>query len=122
MEPVTYIDSLNEYQQRSRKVATYPDLGNNLIYPALGLAGEAGETVDKIKKLYRNFGFTKGSDLKNDQGHKTALIKELGDVLWYIGAIASELDVNLSFVAGMNIDKLEDRKERGVIKSEGDSR
>lgn len=122
LEAVTYIDSLNEYQQRSRKTASYPNLGTNLLYPALGLAGESGETVDKIKKLWRNLGITSGMDVKLTATDKVALLKELGDALWYIGAIASELDTNLSYVAGMNIDKLEDRKARGVTNGEGDNR
>lgn len=122
MESVTYIDSLNEYQQRSRKTAAYPDLGSNLLYPALGLAGEAGETVDKIKKFWRDFGITSGQDKKLTQTQIVALLKECGDALWYIAAIASELDINLSYVAGMNIDKLEDRKARGVTSGEGDNR
>lgn len=122
MEAVTYIDSLNEYQQRSRKTASYPDLGHNLLYPALGLAGESGEAVDKIKKLWRDRGITSGMDVKLTTGEKVALLKELGDALWYISAIAAELDVNLSYVAGMNIDKLEDRKARGVTNGEGDNR
>lgn len=122
LEAVTYIDSLNEYQQRSRKTASYPDLGGNLLYPALGLAGEAGEAVDKIKKYWRDFGITDGRTALLLTQQKVALLKELGDVLWYVAAIASELDINLSYVAGMNIDKLEDRKARGVTGGEGDNR
>lgn len=122
MEAVTYIDSLNEYQQRSRKTASYPDLGENLLYPALGLAGEAGEAVDKIKKLWRDNSITSGLDPKLTATQKIALLKELGDGLWYIAAIASELNINLSYVAGLNIDKLEDRKARGVTSGEGDNR
>lgn len=120
MEAVTYIDSLDEYQQRSQKTAFYPQLGSNLLYPSLKLAGEAGEVADKVGKLWRD------KDTYTPQGltstDKTALLKELGDVMWYVAALATELDVNLSFVAGMNIDKLEDRVARGVIKGSGDNR
>jgi NTP pyrophosphatase (non-canonical NTP hydrolase) len=114
------LNGLNEYQIEARKTGDYPQMGGNLIYPALGLSGEAGETVDKIKKLWRNKGITRGTVL--DAADRTALIKELGDVLWYTAAIASELGTTLSFVAAENIRKLHDRANRGVIKSEGDDR
>lgn len=117
---IPFISTLDEYQERSRKTADYPNLDNNLLYPALGLAGEAGETVDKIKKLWRNKGVTSLLNLEPaDQG---ALVAELGDVLWYVAAIASELHIPLHTVAGLNIAKLEDRVARGVVKSEGDNR
>lgn len=111
---------LNEYQVASRGTAGYPNQGYNLIYPALGLAGEAGETVDKIKKLWRNKGFVAGIQL--DQDERMSIIKEMGDVLWYLAALATELGVGLDEVATTNLDKLQDRQARGVIKSEGDNR
>lgn len=82
------------------------------VYQCLGLAGEAGEFVDKIKKAWRN-----GTPLDRD-----AALRELGDVLWYLTAIAVELGSSLAEVAQMNIAKLADRAARGVIKSEGDER
>ena len=112
--------NFNEYQEAALGTATYPDIGNNLIYPALGIAGEAGETADKIKKYWRNFGHTKASQLTTEQSIE--LVKELGDVLWYIAALASELDYPLEFIAERNIEKLLDRRARGVVKSEGDNR
>lgn len=84
------------------------------------MAGESGEAVDKIKKYWRNFGAFEASLLTDAQ--KTELIKELGDVLWYLAAIASELNVDLSEIATTNLNKLFDRRERGVLKSEGDNR
>ena len=112
--------NFNEYQEAAWGTAEYPDRGSNLIYPALGLAGEAGEAVDKIKKYWRNFGATSMIDLTQDQ--RKALLAEIGDVLWYVTALASELGAPLETVAINNIEKLNDRKTRGVIKSEGDNR
>jgi NTP pyrophosphatase (non-canonical NTP hydrolase) len=93
---------------------------DHLPYPALGIAGEAGEVVEKIKKLWRNDGLQYGYQLNQEQ--KDALTKELGDVLWYVTAIAMAMGVPLEQVAAMNMAKLLDRKERGVVKSEGDNR
>jgi NTP pyrophosphatase (non-canonical NTP hydrolase) len=112
--------SLKEYQDAALKTAEYPDKGKNLIYPALGLVGEAGEVAEKIKKLWRNHNTTAGSSLTFDE--RDEIVKELGDVLWYITALASELGVSLNYVAAENIIKLHDRVERDVIKSEGDNR
>jgi NTP pyrophosphatase (non-canonical NTP hydrolase) len=106
---------LNQYQQQARATAVYPDRGHNVIYPALGLAGETGEVVDKIKKVIRRQGqFTLGVNLE--------IIKELGDVLWYVAILASELGFGLDEVAQMNLKKLADRQVRDVLKGEGDDR
>jgi NTP pyrophosphatase (non-canonical NTP hydrolase) len=114
--------SLNfeEYQKEAMKTAQYPFLGYNLVYPAMGLAGEAGEYCDKIKKMWRNKGVMDTSLLTIQE--RVEIIKELGDVLWYIAASAKELDTDLEFIAISNITKLQSRRERGVIKSEGDNR
>lgn len=114
------IKTFQQYAHDAIELASYPDFGNNLLYPALGLAGEAGEAVDKIKKIWRNKGITSAKFLSTDD--KDALVKEIGDVLWYIAALAYELEVPLSVVAGTNIAKLQDRSRRNVIKSEGDNR
>jgi NTP pyrophosphatase (non-canonical NTP hydrolase) len=112
--------NFEEYQYEATKSGDYPDMGGNLVYPALGLAGEAGETVDKIKKLWRNNGVTSGKQLTEEQ--ISGLVLEMGDVLWYLAALSQELGVHLETVAFLNIRKLRDRKNRGVIKSEGDNR
>ena len=109
-----------EYEAAAATTALYPDRGDNLLYPALGLAGESGEAVDKIKKLWRNKGITGGAKL--DDTDRAELVKEIGDVLWYVAALASELGVPLETVAERNIAKLADRKNRNVIHSEGDNR
>jgi NTP pyrophosphatase (non-canonical NTP hydrolase) len=105
-----------EYQKKSRKTALYPNVGNNFIYPTLGLSGEAGEVAEKIKKVIRD---------KNgiiDKETKEELKKELGDVLWYVSQIASELNLSLEDIAESNIEKLYSRMERGKINGDGDNR
>lgn len=106
----------NTYQKTIRKTAIYPHQGDNLAYPALGLTGEAGEVADKVKKLIRDAG-GKLSDPRREE-----MIKELGDVLWYLAALASELGVNLDEVALKNVQKVIDRKARGVLTGDGDNR
>ncbi len=107
---------LNDYQRESRKTAIYPDLGGNPIYPTLGLVGEAGEVADKVKKILRD------NDAKFDQESKDAIKFELGDVLWYISQLASELGYELEDIANCNLRKLNDRKIRGRISGSGDNR
>ncbi len=106
----------NEYQMKSRKTAGYPAIGHPVIYPTLGLVNEAGEVAGKIKKVFRD-----------KDGHisvetRDALKAELGDVLWYIAQVATELDLTLDDIAEYNITKLYDRLERGKIKGDGDNR
>ncbi len=111
---------LNDYQKKARETALYPRVGNNFIYPALGLAGETGEVVEKIKKLMRNDGVETPDKVTPEK--RDEIVKEMGDVLWYLSQLASELDVDFSLVAERNIEKLSSRKERGMIHSEGDNR
>jgi len=110
----------NEYQNQAMSLATYPNIGSNILYPAMGLAGEAGEALDKVKKNWRNHGLTNGKEYSAEQ--RLALAKELGDNLWYISATAQELGYTMEEIAQLNLDKLFDRHERGVLKSEGDNR
>lgn len=109
--------TLKEYNDFVGTTAECPD---TLPYYGLGLVGEAGEVADKIKKLWRNKGITSGKDLTTEQ--LVELNYELGDVLWYVTAIAKHIGLDLQSVAKNNITKLQDRKTRGVIKSEGDNR
>jgi len=108
--------NFNEYQKESRKTAVYPNAGKNYIYPTLGLTGEAGEVAEKIKKVIRD---KKG---KIDGETKEAIKKELGDVLWYISQIASELNLSLDDIAESNIEKLFSRMKRDKLKGSGDNR
>jgi len=108
--------NFEEYQKQSRTTAMYPNLGNNFIYPVLGLAGESGEVSEKIKKVIRDDGGVV-SDIKREE-----IKKELGDVLWYIAQICTELNLSMEEVAKFNLEKLFSRKERGVITGSGDNR
>jgi NTP pyrophosphatase (non-canonical NTP hydrolase) len=112
--------TFEEYATAANETAGYPERGGNLVYPALGLVGEAGEAADKVKKIWRNLGVT--SAYLYTQEQKFELAKEIGDVLWYIAALAFELGIPLENIAELNIQKLRDRRARGVIKSEGDNR
>ncbi len=107
---------LNEYQKLAKETAVYP-LDNEIIYPVLGLAGEAGEVAEKVKKVIRD----DGGDFSNPH-HKHEIVKELGDVLWYLSAIASDLGVPMNVVAETNINKLRSRKERKRLQGNGDNR
>lgn len=108
--------NMNEYQASARTTACYPTEGlMGLLYPVLGLAGESGEVAEKVKKVIRRNG-------EFDADVKLQIARELGDVLWYVANLAHELGYDLDTIARMNIDKLADRKERGVVKGEGDHR
>ena len=104
------------YQQRSRATACYPEAGANPIYPTLGLCGEAGEVADKVKKVLRDRGGEFSAEVI------AALQLELGDVLWYVAQLATELGLELDQVAQANLDKLASRSARNVISGSGDSR
>lgn len=107
---------LNEYQDQAKTTARYPEVVAPYVYLALGLAGESGEVVEKLKKLVRNKeGDLTGFDVEG-------LKRELGDVLWYVSNLAEQFGFTLEEVAMANIEKLTDRQERGVVKSEGDDR
>lgn len=108
--------NFKEYQEKSRKTAIYPQAGNNFIYPTLGLSGEAGEVAEKIKKVVRDNGGVVNEEAKKE------LEKELGDVLWYVSQLASELKLSLNKIAEKNIEKLYSRMDRGVLKGSGDNR
>ncbi|NQV00435.1 MAG: nucleoside triphosphate pyrophosphohydrolase family protein [Parcubacteria group bacterium] len=105
-----------EYQEKSRKTAVYPDKDNNFIYTTLGLVGESGEIAEKIKKVFRD-----GDGTITDEKRKE-LNKELGDVLWYLSQMASELKLSLDDIAEKNIKKLYSRKDRGTLHGDGDNR
>jgi NTP pyrophosphatase (non-canonical NTP hydrolase) len=106
---------LSEYQRLSRSTARYPRQ-EALTYPALGLAGEAGEFADHAKKVIRD----DGGEVTPQR--REAMAKELGDVLWYLSQLASELGLDLDQVAQDNLAKLLSRQRRGVLSGSGDDR
>lgn len=101
--------TFDEYQMAAKKTAIYPR-EYSVVYPALGLAGEAGEVANKVKKMIR------------DGAGTQSVIDEVADCLWYIAALASDLGVSMDDLAQKNLDKLADRAERGVIGGNGDNR
>lgn len=102
------------YQKFAEEYALYPGVGNNPEYPTLGLTGEAGEIANKVKKLQRDN--LVPEEIRDD------IRDELGDVLWYVAALASEFDLDLDDVARGNLVKLSARKARGMIQGSGDYR
>lgn len=136
--------TLNEYQQEAKTLREFPDLivrpslakwdpltdegagsvaeevmrapSLSYIYPALGIAGETGEVIEKVKKILRD------DKCILTPERREAIKMELGDVLWYLSALALELGLTLEEVALSNIDKFKDRNERGVVHGSGDDR
>lgn len=83
-----------------------------LVENTLGLVGEAGEVSEKVKKIFRDK--SKFSDEE--------VLKELGDVLFYVTALSNIFGGNLKAVMEMNMSKLDDREQRGKLKGSGDNR
>jgi len=107
---------INDFQTAALNTAIYPDRGANFAYPALGLAGEAGEVCDKLKKVIRD------NDGVLTDPVREAVAKELGDTAWYLAVLAWEIDYTLEEILQMNLDKLQSRQQRGVLSGSGDSR
>ena len=119
-----------EYQNKARDFASY---GDNAMYPALGLAEEAGEVCGKIAKFIRKHGGTEPMTARYELENKVTvtddelkfrkdLSKELGDAMWMIAELCTVYGLDLGEVMDENIEKLEDRLNRGVIVGEGDNR
>ena len=107
--------TFKEYQDSARKTSNYSDK-YRLLYPAMGLAGEAGEVANKIQKLMRD------KDMILDEDDRLSLAKELGDCLWFISAMADDLEYDIEDIAKINIEKLASRYSRGLIGGSGDNR
>lgn len=105
-----------EYQSGSRVTAVYPGAGASLLYPTLGLCGEAGEVAEKVKRMMRDDGGVLTA------ARRLALAAELGDVLWYVAQVATEAGLSLDAVATDNLAKLSSRAERSALTGDGDER
>jgi NTP pyrophosphatase (non-canonical NTP hydrolase) len=110
-----------DHQLAVEKNAFYPGASepasiDGLSYVTLGLVGEAGELANKVKKILRD----DHGEITNE--HRKALSKELGDVLWYTAQFATQLGMDLGWIAEDNLKKLADRRERGVLQGSGDDR
>ena len=109
------ISDLDMYQKVALTTAIYPR-EQAIIYPTLGLTGEAGEVANKVKKIIRD-----GSDSK-DEKLVSEIKAEIGDCLWYIAVLANDFDIKLSDIASTNIEKLANRKKNNTIHGSGDTR
>ena len=104
---------INEYQTLAKSTAIYPK-DKAMVYPALGLAGEAGEVANKVKKVLRD-----GTEIKDVSKD---IASEIGDCLWYLSVLAGDIGWDLESIAKLNIDKLQDRANRGKLSGSGDKR
>ena len=107
--------TLNEYQQKALETAVYPQ-EFKIIYPSLGLTGEAGECADKVKKVIRD----NGGQFTDEE--RLELAKEIGDVVWYCATLANDIGFDLETIGQVNYAKLHSRQERGVLGGSGDNR
>lgn len=107
--------TLDEYQQHALETAIYPE-SQRIIYPTLGLTGEAGEVADKVKKVIRD------NELHFTDERKLEIAKEIGDVLWYCASLSHDLGFTLEQIAQMNVDKLRSRQQRQILTGSGDNR
>ena len=105
-----------EYQRESRKTWGVIATDHAIVYPTLGLANEAGEFAGKVKKLFRDRGGVLTDDTRRE------LMMELGDVLWYLTQLCTELGYSLEEVAEANVEKVLGRLERGTLGGDGDER
>jgi len=112
------IRTFDEYQEFAKTTAIYPD-NAKVVYPTLGLSGEAGEVAEKVKKNIRMSKFGTFEFYGNELDE---IAKELGDVLWYVSALASDIGYDLEIIAQMNVDKLKSRMERDKLQGSGDNR
>lgn len=101
------------YQSQTAKTAIYP---KGFVYPALGLSGEAGEVAEQIKKTIRD------DEGQLSDKRRKKLKKELGDVLWYVSQLCTELELDMGEVAEANLEKLNKRMKEGKIQGEGSDR
>ena len=117
------LDAFDRYQEQcANDFAFYPGW---LIYPTMGLTGEAGEVAEKVKKLLRDDEMPLDENFNTndiDPQKRLAIARELGDCLFYIAMIADDIDYTLSEIAELNIEKLSDRKDRGQLRGSGDNR
>ena len=109
------VSDLDMYQQVAKQTAIYPR-EQAIIYPTLGLTGEAGEVANKVKKIIRDDGN------KINEGLVQEISAEIGDCLWYISVLADYIGIKLSDIANANLIKLANRKKKGTIHGSGETR
>ena len=107
--------SVDEYQSIAIKTAIYPNT-HKIVYPMIGLSGEVGEVAEKIKKTIRD------NNGQFDDDRKIQIAYEIGDVLWYCANLANDLELSLSDIVQMNINKITTRSCGNKIHGSGDNR
>jgi len=115
--------SMDEYHEEASEFAIY----DGSLYPLLGMLGEGGEAANKLQKMMRDRGMPadhtfEAFDEYLTEEERTDLAYECGDILWFLTMFIDELGFGLSEVATMNIEKLKDRSNRGVLQGSGDHR
>lgn len=108
--------AFSAYQRKAARTGGAVEVNHPIVYPTLGLANEAGEVAGKVKKIFRD----RSGEVTDADRH--ALTLELGDVLWYLAELCTQLGIDLADVAAANIAKLEDRTARGALAGDGDYR
>jgi len=130
LDEFNYKPRFGTYQRIATKSAIYPGKGTplGLMYVALKLNGEAGEFAEHVGKAMRDDFFGQynhdagGGDIPLTKERKDLLIKEVGDILWYLSAICNELNIDLFDTAVANLEKLKSRSERNKLQGSGDTR
>jgi NTP pyrophosphatase (non-canonical NTP hydrolase) len=107
---------LREYQRLAARTGGAIRVDHPIVYPTLGLVNEAGEVAGKVKKIFRD----RGGEITD--ADREAITLELGDVLWYLAELCTQLGIGLDDVAAANLDKLAGRAERGTLGGDGDDR
>lgn len=103
--------NLSEFQKKAFETSIYKKTSNGTsVYPALGLIGECGEVAEKVKKIIRD------DDGVLTESRRTAIIGELGDCMWYLASMCSDLSVDMSensepppgydFISNLSPDRL----------------
>lgn len=110
------VNTIEDFERLALETALYPNRGNNLYYPTLGLGGETGEVLEKVKKFIRDSSGIMNESFRQD------IKKELGDVAWYLVAICNEVGLTFREVLQANINKVHDRMKRETINGDGDNR
>ena len=131
--------NFEEYEEQAKKTAIYPNIGKNLIYTVMGLAGEAGELANKMKKLMRDYNVKEGDTIYDildkiqndspdkktrDEGLKIldSLPGELGGVVWYTALCSYELGYPFDLIATHNLRELRAREVKDKVHGSGDDR
>lgn len=114
--------TFSDYAEQAMNTAVYQ---GSLLYPVMGLVSEAGEVADKVKKYFRDYDrevVCDDAEMDINAETRMEIAKELGDVLWYLTAVATDIGYDLDEIAHLNLDKLNSRSLRNVITGSGDNR